>query len=231
MQKLLSILKKRNASDTAAATLVVGIVSILFLCLCMGFALDLTKNAYIKNAQTSKAQESVEAAVKTVDSRGSLANFNMDKTGQIPDVVYKVASAYKDQNSANYNNSLVGEGDHLDDAASFNSEQCSTRNIIKWGSSTPQPAKLPYMVVKVDQTRGFDNATDSVVYTIEGNEAPIKRAGNFRSGASYHVVSAEIHDASANFMMGMFGMPCQSYTSKVSAISFGSQQDLANGGQ
>lgn len=224
------LLRKRISSDHGAATLVVGIVSVAFLCLCLGMGLDLTKNAYLKNAQHSKAQEAVEVAVKTVDSKGSLANFTRDQSGTIPDAVYAVRDAYRSQNSSSYNNSLVGQGDHTDDTVAYSSDKCNLREITKWGSTGKSSARIPYMVVKISKDRGFDDfsaTADSVVFTMEGDDAPVKVAGNFDPSISYHVVSAEIQDASANFMMGMFGMGCQGYNSKVSAISFASQQDLA----
>ena len=215
-------MRERLRSDKGAATLVVGVVSVMFLCLCLGVGLDLTKNAYLKNAQHSKAQEAVEAAVKSVDSKGSLANFTRDTTGKIPDAVYAVRDAYRSQNSSTYNNALVGQGDHADETTAYTSESCKYRDVAGKGK-----VQMPYMVVTIDQARGLYNSGDSVVFTIDGSGEPKKVAGQFNPYKGYHVVSAEIRDASSNFMLGMFGMGCQGYDSKVSAISFASQQDLA----
>lgn len=224
----MKLFNKCIKSDVASATLTTGIISLLLICLCFGFGLDITKNAYLKNVQDSQSQQAAETAIKSINSQGSLLNYTKDQNGIVPDAVYDFATEYKSQNSSNYNNALVGMGQHDDESSTYKFGKCLTRDIKQYGSDVATPTKMPYIIVSLDPDRQVGNSENKLVYTIEGNDKPKLVSGTANSAVKYKVLGAEVHDASINFMLGIFNMPCQNLTSKASAITFGSQTDLSN---
>ena len=190
--------------DKASATLVTSIISIMFICLCVGFAIDTAKNSYLKSAFTSRAQQTVEVALKEIDSKGSLKESAAQK------VVDEYGASATSSNRRDETNIYRGD--------------CTTRTVTDWDGVKRSKA-LPYIVVRLNADRAI-GYNDNVVYTSTAGGAPVLVSGTYNPAVKYKVLAADIHDASANFMLSMFNMPCQNYDQKVSAISFGSTGDL-----
>lgn len=211
---LLEVLK----SDKASATLVTGIISILFLVICLGFGVDIAKNGYLKSSNNAIAQAAAQKAIKTVDTRGSL-------TAAAPPAL---VMEYKNQKLGVYTNAATGAGLHADETTAYETSACRAREVTQW-NGIKDTVDLPYIVMRFDAERASGVQASPVIYVSEGGAAPVLVQGAWNSTTKYKVMSAEVHEASANLIMGMFGMPCQDYLSKVSAISFGSNEDLTNG--
>lgn len=191
--------------DRASATLVTSIISMMFICLCAGFAIDTAKNSYLKSSFTSRAQQTTEIALKDIDSRGSIKET----------AVAKVVQKY----GADPNSSFAR------DETNVFKGSCSSREVTDW-DGVKRTKTMPYIVVRLNTARAV-GASSNLVYTSEGGAPPVRVSGNYNATAKYTVLAADVHDASANFMMSMFGMDCQDYNQKVSAISFGADGDLS----
>jgi hypothetical protein len=191
--------------DVASATLVTGIISALFISLCAGLAIDVSKNVYLKESFTSRAQQSTQVAIKEMNSRGSL----------------KVSAPAK----------LVTEYSGISSTSSYERDEtkvwtgsCTTRSITSWDGKE-LTATMPYIVIRMDTQRALGTVSN-VVWVSEGGGTPEIVSGTYDPTVKYSVIAADVHDSSANLMLSMFGMPCQDYDQKVSAISFGSVSDL-----
>lgn len=197
-------MKANYSKDRGAATLVTAIISMMFICLCAGFAIDTAKNSYLKSSFTSRAQQTSEVALKNIDSRGSIKE----------DAAAKVVSEY----------GASASGTFARDETNAFKGTCTTRTITDWDGVRRDRA-MPYIIIRLNTGRAI-GATDDVVYTSAGGATPVLVKGVYNPSAKYTVLAAEVHDSSANFMLSMFGMDCQDYMQKVSAISFGSAGDL-----
>lgn len=142
--------------------------------------------------------------MKDIDSRGSIKES----------AVQKVVNEY----GAGPNSSFA-----RDETKVF-SGSCGTRTVTDW-DGVKRSKQMPYIVVRLNTARAV-GSTSNLVYTSEGGQAPVRVAGTYNPTTKYTVLAADVHDSSANFMMSMFGMDCQDYNQKVSAISFGSSGDL-----
>lgn len=207
--------KKRLRSDLASGTLVTGIISMLFLLLCAGMAIDVTKNSYLKSSFSAMSQNAAQTAVKSVNEVGSL-------TDQAP---HMLVTEYLRQKGSEYDNSAVGAGVHYDETTAYQSPGCSTRTVTSWDGGEVEAA-LPYIVMRFDTGRQVGTGTGSAVYVSEGGGDPQLVSGSWNPNLKYTVVAAEISDSSNNVMLGSFGVPCQDYRNLVSAITFGSNEDL-----
>lgn len=193
--------------DRASATLVTGIISMLFICLCLGIGVDISKNAYLKSSLSSRAQQSAEVALKNLSTTGSIKEVAADKFVQ--------------EYLGNHNDSSF----RADETKVWMSQKCSKRKISL--NNTQREVKMPYIVITLDTERRM-GANSKVVYVSEGGSEPKLVKGSYNPYEKYRVLAAEVHDSTANVILGMFGMNCQDYNSSVSAIAFGSQEDLEN---
>lgn len=199
--------KDSSWKDRASATLVTGIIGVSFILLVAGLAIDVSKNSWLKASFSSRAQQSVEIATKDMNARGGM----------------------KDTTPAVLVNTYLGveEGGAFerDDTHIFQSEYCNTsQEVLRW-DGTVGPATLPYIVIKMDTERAIGSASD-LIYVSEGGGAPVQVSGTYNPAATYRVLSASITDANFNFFLGMAGMDCQKHTPRVSAIAFGSNEDI-----
>lgn len=196
MKKLFKKLKM----DSADSILTPFVIALPLLLMIFGFGFDVSKNIWAKNSYTSSAQASVQAAVKTINARGSLSN----------DSVRKVVSEFKIQNGYS--------ASHTREAAAFETAACSTAEIdgVK--------RKLPYYEIKLETARGNNGMAISDTWKIEANNSVPNKT--LPANAKYRVVSADIYTSTQNSWMGVFGVPCQVFKSSVSAIAFGNNQDL-----
>jgi hypothetical protein len=191
--------------DRGSATLVTGIISLLFICLCAGFAIDIAKNSYLKSSFTSRAQQSTEVAVQKINPQGSIGENGPQA----------LVSSY------------TGETGVRDETDVWKTDGCSTREISTWNGDK-KAVEMPYIVIRLGAERAVGTQS-SVTYVSEGGRPPSIVSGTYDPFAKYTVIAAEVNDSSRNLMLGMFGMSCQDYNAKVSAIAFGSNEDLESG--
>jgi hypothetical protein len=193
-------MRNKRKLDKADAMLVTGILSVPFLMLIFGVAIDITKNTHLDDTYHSMAQTSIEAGVKEIDSRGSLNKA----------AVTKFVNEYKVQSKPSES--------HTSETNVYESKLCSTAEI------NGVKRTLPYYEVTLQTARGNADSSKTSKWIIEGDKAVPNITIN--SALKYRVISADVYTSSENIMLGKFGIPCQVYKSSVSAIAFGSNSDL-----
>lgn len=197
LKKFLAKLKK----DSADAVLVTVIISMPAIMIGVGFAADMSKSAYVSSSYSSMAQRSAETAISTINARGSLDNSS----------VRKFVSEFRAQ--------AGGSTYHTDETLSASSSApCSTRKI------NGVDRKLPYMEIRLGTERGAGDVGTTNRYTIEADENVVDKV--LSPSVKYKVITGNVYTGSPNFILGMFGVPCQYLESPVSAIAFGNNGDL-----
>lgn len=198
MRKIREYLQKKTRSDKADSVLVIFLVCVPLLVLVMGFVVDLNKNVNTKIAYNSMAQQSAETAVKQIGPNGRL-NQNASKA---------FVDEYKIQASAS--------DYHTNETQ--RSETCSTMDV------NGVERKMPYMVITLQEGRGSDaNVAKSGIWAYEDYKN-VSNPGNVKG--NYRAITATVYDSSTN-AFGTFGLPdCQLHSSEVSAVSFGSNEDV-----
>lgn len=197
LKKFLAKLKK----DSADAVLVTVIISMPAIMIGVGFAADMSKSAYVSSSYASMAQRSAETAISTINANGSLGNVS----------VQKFVSEFRAQSG--------GSTFHTDETlGAESSSTCNTRNI------DGIDRKLPYMEVRLGTDRGAGDVGATTKWTIAADENVVAKGLN--PATKYRVLSADVYTGSPNFILGMFGVPCQYLKSPVSAIAFGDNSDL-----
>lgn len=198
---MLKELRAKLKKDSANAVLVTVVMAMPLIMIAVGFAADMSKSAYVSSSYSSMAQRSAETAVKSINSRGSLDNNSVRK--------------------------FVSEFEAQDGDSTFHTNEtlqasklstCSTRVIDGVNR------KLPYYEITLGTARGVGAVGATSVWKI-GSGATIPNKV-LDPAAKYKVISATVYTGSPNFILGMFGTPCQFLKSPVSAISFGDQADL-----
>ena len=220
---------QRWKSDNAGATLVTGILSFMLLVLCVGFAIDVSKNVYLRDAYQSRAQQTVQASMKSINGKGGL----------MPEAVTGLYGTYT-QGFKQF-----GEN-QKDETKSWETDSCHKPDSITLNDGTVvENPQLPYMVITVDDGRARGNSKQNsakkLEWRIDGNlakngkisENSVRAAlkgSDLReiNNGTYRVLTMEVHDSAKNMMLGMFGFGCQPFSSTASAITFGSNTDLRN---
>lgn len=199
MKKIKELFVKKPNKDSADSVLIIFLVCVPLLVLVMGFVVDLNKNVNTKVAYNSMAQISAEVAVKKISPSGSLDSNS----------VSALVSEYRTQSKPS--------DSHTNETNAFKSETCSKMEI------DGVERQMPYMVINLKEGRGSEGAV-SKSWIVEGTtQAPEFKNTN---GAKYRAISATVYDSSTN-SFGTFGLPdCQLHKSEVSAIAFGSNEDL-----
>lgn len=189
----------RLKKDAGDAVLTTVVIAMPAIMIAVGFAADTSKSAYVSSSYTSMAQRSAQTAVSAINSRGSLDNNS----------VRKFISEFRTQSG--------GSAFHTNETLQAEtSTVCSTREI------NGVTKKLPYVEVTLKTARG--SSTGTTKWTIENGQSVVDQP---LGSAKYKVISADVYTGSPNFILGMFGTPCQFLKTSVNAISFGSNEDLA----
>lgn len=197
---------KKLKSDRGDA-LVVFLCALPFILLAMGFVINLSLAASAATDRRDIAQKSVETAVKKINSNGSLGN----------DAVQAFVTQYRIQSGdSKIANKSTGE------TGAYNTKTCAT------GEVNGVKKKMPYMVVKLGTARGTKNVQSSVSWVIEGKSsaATDKIKQQPVGSAKYRVISATVYSTSTNLWGGVGLADCQVHKTEVSAIAFGSNEDL-----
>lgn len=190
---------KKDSGDTVltGAIIMLPVIAMVF-----GLAVDTTKSIYASNVYTSKAQASVETAVKSINSRGSLHKGSVER----------FVDEYEIQSSSSES--------HTNEMASFENERCATAEV------NGIERDLPYYEVKLGTVRGEKDAYRTATAKVENGTII---SSNIKPNEKYRVIDADVYTSQPNIALGMFGMPCQVFKSSVSAIAFGDNEDLGDG--
>lgn len=197
LKKFLTKLKK----DSADAVLVTVIITMPLIMIAVGFAADMSKSAYVSSTYSSMSQRSVETAISSINAKGSLDNSS----------VRKFVSEFREQSK--------GSAFHTDETLGASGPTaCSVQKI------NGVDRKLPYMEVTLGTARGNSTVGTTTSWKIPDGAGVTDQILDPK--VKYKVISADVYTGSPNFILGMFGVPCQYLKSSVSAISFGDNSDL-----
>lgn len=215
--RLPSSYEDRDAGNTLTFIIMAMPVFAFVMISCIAIA----SSAYMKNQQNAQAQAAVETAAKIDDGTGSLGPQSVAAFIQKYDV-QRLGDGTR-QTRQSVNGGLVTNG------------PCSYRDIPGVGK-----VQVPYIEVTLDalRARGVSSAY-KVHYTYKngawtngvdaaGNPLPDStgtigyKAGS--KGGVYNAIAVKVYDSTE--VPFLFGSPCQSLTSSVSAIQFGTTGDL-----
>lgn len=222
-KRLLAKFLAKFRSDRADSILVPAMILIPVVALCIGMAIEVSKNNYIRTERISAIQDAANSAVSLADSRGSM-NWK---------VVDRVVNEYEhnrfggktfsrtNNTQLKYDESVreTAESQALVSAASAKDDAC----LVDGETG----AKYPQYKVTLQAKRGATSTTaPSVTFNRTqptmsqlNSQAPL---GN----TLYRVVEVQIIDQAPNIVLGMAGMPCQKFTLSASAVTFGADSDL-----
>lgn len=208
----------KDNKDKGDAVLVTMIIAIPLFFLCMGFATDITNNIVQGQAYASMASQSSETAIKSIKGNGSLwqgVNAKKQPAGSVTAFV----NEYLRQRDG------VASGAEVAGASSLETKamrgHCTTAEV------NGITRTLPYIEVNLDTQRTAGISTNaSTAFTSEGG-GPIKN-GVYSENKIYRVLTATVYEANKNMILGVVDMPCQVHKSVVSAVSFGSKEDLVD---
>lgn len=210
--------KDSRIKDKADSVLTTFVLAVPLIALLSGLTIDVSKNIYLKNLYAQQAQSSAEAAVKSIDARGSLGNK----------AIAKFQEEFELQAASNANKK-TGKNVATSENESYEAGACKDEKVeITLDDGKKKKVNVPYYKLTLSTERGEKGEKGVKSKTIEiinGNIVD-KSFGVQGSKDKYKVINADVYTASNNIMLGMFGMPCQVYKSSVSAIAFGSNEDL-----
>ena len=196
-------------SERGDGVLVMGMWVVLILVIVLALLFDITKGATLKNVQTSMAQQSAEYGISQITSAGTLD----DKA---------VESAIDSYLTLRNNTTTI-------DGKTYRSEfsQLSAGNRCHTVTVDGVQHEAPYFEATLSKTRG-DNS-DQILVDIEQATGKARLLTTPRG--KYKVLNLTVYDAGSNLWMGVIGSPCQQMRSSVSAIAFGSNEDIEIDGE
>lgn len=241
IMNFLERLKQKRRSESAAAPIAMVILSIPYLLLMTSFALDTTKNVYIRSGYTQMAQHAVEEGVRHIDARGFIKPEEAAKA-----IVAEYMFSRKSSEFVPYvENSpcmTVDKGygyltaDNL--RAISPNNQPAPMIIISFSnklrtSTTIAPTGVTYVYnggkFDVINRPGMLDDTSGLLSGIN----LIKASGDDNINNEYNAISATFYDTTDNLMMDLYqlsdkrnSLQCQYFNNQVSAVKFGSSRDL-----
>lgn len=208
--------KDPHFKDRGDAVFITFLFSLALILLITGIVLDFGKGTVARTNYTSIAQTSSQAAVKKINAKGSLG-----------------AASYKEFIEDYY---LKAHGVPYTDQKHFTGEFSSGCKLNVPGKA-PFDYTGPYFKIALSNRRGSSNTKDplenskNITYVEGTGRAVMGKLNDLdkelrKSGANYKVLEAEVYEVEPNFMLSMAGMDCQQFNIRISAVAFGSQEDL-----
>lgn len=244
MSRIWKAFKRKFLTDRADSILVPAMILAPVMALCLGMAVELVKNNYIRTERVNAIQDSVSAAVGLANTQGSL-NWS---------VVDKIVTEYEHNRfGKKMFNKVAGIGeDSYDDSTRETAngialgDVTTGKNGCLVGRGDDADQKYPQYKVTLDTGRGenFDPITGesrsnpvSVNFTRTqpsigtlNSMAPLTGPGKVDKDGKplvYRSVTVEIIDQTPNIIMGIAGAPCQKFTLSASAVTFSADADLS----
>lgn len=210
-------------SDRGDYILVPAMILIPVVALCVGMAIEVSKNNYVRTERVNAIQDAATSAVSTADSRGSM-NWK---------VVDRIVNEYEHnrfgaKTFSRTNNERIPVGDEGRDLETseskvFDPSSPSENACLVDSDGT----KYPQYKVTLREKRGETSTEDPTVTfnRMQPTESTLNSMAPLK-GKFYRVVQVEITDQTPNIVLGMAGMPCQKFTLTASAVTFGANSDL-----
>lgn len=181
-----------------------------------------------KTSYLSSAQMAATDSLTAVQTNGYLGTAS----------IQKLVSEYLSQ-TRNITDSQLSAGQGANNDNNPFTANCKTGTILGAdGSVKMTNVTFPYIEVSLDVNRGTTSGSNSDIstyaYTSQGLSGTVTPPahGTISPTGQYRVINAKIWEASQNLsIFGNLGQTskCQGYAISVSAILFGSNQDLTNG--
>ncbi len=213
--RLWKYFKGRYLTDRADSILVPAMILAPVLALLVGITVEIGKNGYVRSERINAIQDSATAAVKTVDTQGSLNWAVVDKVVNEYERLRFGELKYSSSKKA-----LVEPG--LDTAESKAFVGCLDNS--KTGEKYPQ-----YKITLLKERGDDPSSSDpSVSFTrTQPTKAALDARADLRLAPKtiYRGVKVEIVDQTPNFLMSIAGAPCQKFDLSASAVTFGTDRD------
>lgn len=213
-------------NEKGAATLVIGLWSIVIVSVSLGLLLDLGKNLQLKNVQNSMAQTAAEHGIKKISTRGSL--------GQ--EAVQAAVDEYMLQRNGPLYQQLDGGvpteviPEHARYTANSRGGACKTVKI------DGVEHEAPYFKATITPSRG--DTSNQILFRIfpsSGDRRTVTQITTMPNpNIEYRVLNLTVYDSAQNLMLGVANIVpgidrdfnCMTIRSEVSAIAFASQGDI-----
>lgn len=214
VNEFISRVKHRRVSDLGDAILVMSVIFVPFFFIVAGFAIDLSKAAYVKQQYQTMAQEAANDAARQINEKGSI------KESAVDNAVYNYTQRrFEDDDS---NKEHFSETKELMDKE-YNSDRCA--KIYHEGKEYD----APLMFITISGGRGQNDTVPPVRYMSSNGLWAYPVVSDVDTGYSdsniYRKIELTVYDSSPNLIMGMFGRGCQYTKSVVNAVQFGSNED------
>lgn len=222
MLKFFKRLLAKFRSDRADSILVPAMILIPVVALCIGMAIEVSKNNYIRTERISAIQDATNSAVSLADSRGSMSWKVVDRV--VNEYEHNRFGGKVFSRTTNtqleYDDSVreTAESQALVKAASAKDDACLV---------DADGTKYPQYKVTLQTKRGETSATAPTV-TFNRTQPTLSQLNSQAPLGNnlYRVVEVQIIDQAPNIVLGMAGMPCQKFTLSASAVTFGANSDL-----
>lgn len=227
MLKFLKNLLAKFRSDRADSILVPALILIPVVAFCIGMAIEVSKNNYVRTERINAIQDAANSAVSTADSRGSLSWKVVDRV--VNEYEHnrfggKTFSRTNNDTRLKYDTGVRETAEsRVYDAASPKDNSCLADS---------DGTKYPQYKITLRENRGdaalANPAVEAESVTFSRTQPTVSQLNTQAPlyGNLYRVVEVEIVDQVPNIVMGMAGMPCQKFTLTASAVTFGANSDL-----
>lgn len=204
INKRISIMNRNVESDDGSSILTFWLLFMPVLLLLLGSSIDLSKNRYLAEVYERSADSAVKAASNMRDAYGQL-------TGES---VKRFDSEYRIHRSELHSDAAAFRNNYCD------SYQGGTYPMMRAGISEDRGGTLDF-----NPDAGAEPANLVASISWAGNASPGDLAVPNTRGLGYSMV-ANVQETSGNFMLGMFGQPCQVYNIDVGTMSMSDGGDF-----
>lgn len=219
---LWKIFKGRYLTDRADSILVPAMILAPVLALLVGITMEIGKNSYVRSERISAIQDAANAAVKTVNSQGSL-NWK---------VVDKVVDEYERNRFGGKKFSSSGKS-KLDPGQSDTQESKVFDSFGDCLESSDKVQRYPQYKITLLEGRADDGKSGPSVSFQRTQPSPgniyLQNSSTLDPKKVYRGVRVDIVDQTPNFMMSMAGAPCQKFDLTASAVTFATSVDSGEG--
>lgn len=201
IRKRISIMNRNVESDDGSSMLTFWLLFTPVLLLLLGSSIDLSKNRYLAEVYERSADSAAKAASNMRDAYGRLTGESVKRF----DSEYKIHRSQLHSSAAGFRNNYC------------DSYEGQTYPVMRAGISEERGGTL-------NLNGGGEPSNFVASISWSGNSQPGDLAVPNTRGLGYSMV-ANVKETSGNFMLGMFGQPCQVYNVDVGTVSMSHDDD------
>lgn len=221
MLKFFRMLRAKFFSDRGDSILVPAMIMLPVIALCLGMAVEVSKNNYIRTDRINAIQDAASSAVSLTNSKGSLDWKVVDKI--VEEYEHNRFGGKKFGTNSTITSKYDDAVRETADSKVFNDSTTGSDSCLEGNGE-----KYPQYKITLDKNRGESTSSAKTV-KFTRSQPSLQQIGVYPALSSttvYRVVQVEIVDQAPNIFMGMAGMPCQKFTLSASAVTFGANSDL-----